>query len=158
MSNFYVAIHKETGDILRGAKGQVVMESEQSLARSIGQNESVKYEAQQKGAKPRELYTIKEIDLLSLIKPSNLAPLEITEFTEDGGDWRADYVSVTASIGDETIFNDGIGDLSECPEDANTDRDLCFIYDIVPALKRAHKAGLEGRPIIVKYENSEEDE
>ena len=51
MSNFYVAIHNETGDILRGAKGQVAMESEQSLARSIGQNGKVKSIKQSKDVK-----------------------------------------------------------------------------------------------------------
>lgn len=37
-----------------------------------------------------------------------------------------------------------IGCLSECPEDASLERDLRFVYGIVPALKKAWEAGKRG--------------
>ena len=39
--------------------------------------------------------------------------------------------------------------LCECPEDAMLERDLGFVYDIVPLMRMAHEAGCRGEPLDV---------
>ncbi|MGM1416323.1 hypothetical protein ACS2BX_25775 [Bacillus cereus group sp. BceL300] len=49
-----------------------------------------------------------------------------------------------------------IGSLSECPEDANLERDLSFAYDVVDMMRAAYEAGLRGDKFVV--ESVDEDE
>lgn len=50
----------------------------------------------------------------------------------------------------ELVVNDKsrfyIGCLSEYPEDASLERDLKFVYDIVPLMRDAYEAGKNGEP------------
>lgn len=41
------------------------------------------------------------------------------------------------------------GCLSECPEDASLERDLNFVYQIVPMMKLAYEAGKRGDAFVV---------
>ena len=45
-----------------------------------------------------------------------------------------------------------IGCLSECPEDAMLERDLNFVYEIVPLMKKAYEAGRNGEALEETHE------
>lgn len=55
-NHMYVAICKETGRIMSGAKGQHAFGDPSTLAKSIGQAYS--YTAQKSGIKPKDMYYI----------------------------------------------------------------------------------------------------
>jgi len=59
----YVAINKETGELMPGASGQYAYGSKASLAKSIGQDWWTRKKAREKGVRPRDLYEIYELDL-----------------------------------------------------------------------------------------------
>jgi hypothetical protein len=62
MSNvIYVAISKESGNVLSGMKGQHAYGDINSLKKSMGQ--SLSYTAKRNGVKPMDLYSIHEVDL-----------------------------------------------------------------------------------------------
>lgn len=46
-----------------------------------------------------------------------------------------------------------IGSLSECPEDATIERDLNFVYEIVPLIRAAYDAGRNGELLEIEQEN-----
>lgn len=56
----YVAISKEDGSVMSGAKGQHAFGDKRSLASSIGQ--SYTYTARRLSCKPKDLYDIYEVD------------------------------------------------------------------------------------------------
>lgn len=61
----YVAINKETGGIMKGAKGQAAFDNRSTLGRSIGQN--YKYEASRKGIAVKDMYSVHEIDVAMVL-------------------------------------------------------------------------------------------
>jgi hypothetical protein len=63
----YVAINKQTGKVMTGAKAQAAFLDKGTLGRSVGQ--AYKYQA--KGVKVKDLYYIHEIDLEETLKGGN---------------------------------------------------------------------------------------
>ena len=61
----YVAVRKETQNVMSGAHGQYAYDNTSTLGRSIAQ--AYKYEAQRKGVKASELYDVIEVDVAELI-------------------------------------------------------------------------------------------
>lgn len=57
----YIAVNKKTGKVMVGAKGQYAFGDVATLGRSVGQN--YRYEAKQAGIKPKEMYSVHEIDV-----------------------------------------------------------------------------------------------
>ena len=55
----YFALDKKTGEIIRGARGQIVFPDESYLCRSLGNK--LAREASKKGVKPSDLYIIRSI-------------------------------------------------------------------------------------------------
>lgn len=64
--NLYIAINKETGNVMSGANGQYAYADPGTLKRSIGQ--AYGYAAGKKGVKPRDLYDIISVDVEELKK------------------------------------------------------------------------------------------
>lgn len=62
----YVAVNKETGKVMGGAKGQHAFGSAAGLSRSIGQAYS--YTAHKEGVKPKDLYNVVAIDVTKVIE------------------------------------------------------------------------------------------
>jgi hypothetical protein len=52
------------------------------------------------------------------------------------------YDRVTIVVDNDEFCS--VRDFSECPEDANTGRDLSFVYGIPKLLKKAYEAGKNG--------------
>jgi len=50
-----------------------------------------------------------------------------------------------------------VGCLSECPEDANLERDLSFVYDIEPLMRTAYDAGKRGELLEFEHEREKEE-
>lgn len=66
MTKIYIAISKETGDVMSGAKGQYAFGDKATLGRSIGQ--AYGYTAQKKGfSSTKELYDVFEVDVMDAI-------------------------------------------------------------------------------------------
>jgi len=65
MSTIFVAIDKDTGEVLSGASGQYAYGHVSSLRRSMGQELS--YAAKVEGVKPQDLFSIHEIDIVKAI-------------------------------------------------------------------------------------------
>ena len=65
---------------------------------------------------------------------------------QNGLDWNK-QARIRIGVNGKDIVN--IGCLSECPEDASLERDLGFVYRIVPSLKEAYEAGKRGEELLV---------
>lgn len=63
----YIAISKETGQVMSGAKGQYAYGSVASLSKSIGQDWWSRKKAKEQGVRPRDLYNVWEVDALDAI-------------------------------------------------------------------------------------------
>lgn len=61
----YVAIDKATGQVLRGASGQSAYASAANLRKSMSSN--LKWKANRAGKEPKDLYSIYEIDVATVI-------------------------------------------------------------------------------------------
>ena len=64
--NLYIAINKESGNVMSGNNGQYAYVEPGTLKRSIGQAYS--WSAGKKGIKPRDLYDIISVDVEELKK------------------------------------------------------------------------------------------
>jgi hypothetical protein len=139
MTNLFMAVHKEKGHIIAGAKGQACFFDKSFLGRSIGQTSNKKGD-----------YVIIEFNPTRIIAAANPKEFKVTEI--HGKDWNdeARYELSTPAGG----FC--IGSLSECPEDASLGRDLSFAYDVVDLMREAYEAGLRGDKFIVEQEDEEE--
>ncbi|PEM65291.1 hypothetical protein CN613_25435 [Bacillus pseudomycoides] len=143
MSNIFMAVCKETGEIISGAKGQACFFDRNRLGRSIGQT----------GVKKHE-YSVVEFDHSMLLPKEPEEPKEFKVTEIHGSNWNdeARYELVTP------VGGFSIGSLSECPEDATLGRDLNFAYDVVDLMKSAYNAGVRGDKFIVEREDEGEDE
>ena len=65
MDTILVAISKETGEVLSGARGQYAYGDISRLRKSMGQELS--YAAKLEGVRPKDLYSIHEIDIVKAI-------------------------------------------------------------------------------------------
>jgi hypothetical protein len=65
----YVAINKQTGKVMTGAKAQAAFLDKGTLGRSVGQ--AYQYAARKEGVKVKDLYEIHEIDLEETMKGGN---------------------------------------------------------------------------------------
>ncbi|MEW4131952.1 hypothetical protein [Bacillus thuringiensis] len=137
----YMAVHKETGEVLSGAKGQACFFDKGVLGRSIGQTSNRKGD-----------YDVIEFNSEEIIARQNPKEFTVTEI--HGSNWNdeAHYELKTPAGG----FS--IGSLSECPEDASLERDLSFAYDVVDLMKAAFEAGKRGDIFIVETEDDEDEE
>lgn len=145
MSKIYIAIHKETKELLTGAKGQAAFLDRNFLGRSMGQT------GNKKGT-----YDVVEFDSQELIRTAmNEQEFKIHVINTAGGMWRGSHVEMIMPKG---ICDISIGDLHECPEDANLERDLDFVRDIPEMMEAAYKAGLRGDKFVVTYEEEGEGE
>lgn len=70
----------------------------------------------------------------------------------DPGDEYQEYCEIC--VDDDEIVS--LGNMSECPEDANLGRSFEFIYHLPDILKAAYEAGKNGEPFEIKeFENFE---
>ncbi|MED3182038.1 hypothetical protein P4305_18710 [Bacillus thuringiensis] len=144
MSKIYIAVHKETKELLTGAKGQAAFEDRNFLGRSMGQTKN------KKGT-----YDVIELDSKELIETAlNNNEFKIEVIHTDGDMWRGAYVEMIMPKGCGDI---NIGSLSECPEDATLERDLNFVYDIPDMMREAYKAGLRGDKFVEIHRNEDEE-
>ncbi|HDR4868865.1 hypothetical protein AT278_14360 [Bacillus cereus] len=145
MSKIYIAVSKETGQLLTGAKGQAAFLNRSFLGRSMGQTSN------RKGT-----YDVIELDSQELIRTTlNEQEFKIVVRHTEGGMWSGSHVEMEMPKG---ICDISIGDLHECPEDANLERDLDFVLDIPDMMEAAYKAGLRGDKFVVTYEEEEGEE
>lgn len=137
MSKIYIAVSKETGKLLTGAKGQAAFEDRAFLGRSMGQTRN------KKGT-----YDVIELDSQELIRTA----LNESEFKIEvihSTNWNNEaFVEMIMPKGCESI---SIGSLSECPEDATLERDLSFVYSIPTMMREAYKAGLRGDKFVEEH-------
>jgi hypothetical protein len=63
MIKVYIAMNKETGKVMTGARGQVAFGDAGSLRKSIGADWTVQRDARFKGCKPKDLYDVLEYEL-----------------------------------------------------------------------------------------------
>ncbi|MED2788294.1 hypothetical protein P4261_28095 [Bacillus thuringiensis] len=144
MSKIYIAVSKETKQLLVGAKGQAAFEDRNFLGRSMGQTKN------KKGT-----YDVIELDSKELIE----AALNEREFKIEvihSTNWNDEaFVEMIMPKGCEDI---SIGSLSECPEDASLGRDLNFVYSIPTMMREAYKAGLRGDKFVETHRDEEDEE
>lgn len=50
----------------------------------------------------------------------------------------------------------GVGAFNFCPEDANLERDLNFVYEIPEMLRKAYEAGKNGEDFVIEEEEEAE--
>jgi len=141
MSRLFMAVHKETGEVISGAKGQACFFDTGTLGRSIGQTSNRKGD-----------YDVIEFHSKDIIDRQNPKQFKVTEI--HGEDWNeeARYELETPAGG----FS--IGSLSECPEDASLGRDLSFAYDVVDLMRAAFEAGRRGDLFLVETKDEDEGE
>ncbi|MEK4697835.1 hypothetical protein MKX31_28305 [Bacillus sp. FSL M8-0063] len=145
MSKIYIAVSKTTGQLLTGAKGQAAFEDRNFLGRSMGQTNN------KKGT-----YYVIEVDSQELIRTTtNEQEFKIHVINTAGGMWRGSHVEMIMPKG---LSDVSCGDMHECPEDANLERDLDFVRDIPEMMEAAYKAGLRGDKFVVTYEEEGEEE
>lgn len=145
MSKIYIAVSKDDKRILTGAKGQAAFLDRSFLGRSMGQT------GNKKGT-----YDVIELDSQELIRTAlNEDEFKIVVRHTEGGDWRGSHVEMEMPKG---ICDISIGDLHECPEDANLERDLDFVLDIPEMMESAYKAGLRGDKFVVEHIEEEDEE
>ncbi|EJP81133.1 hypothetical protein [Bacillus cereus] len=144
MSKIYIAVHKETKQLLEGARGQAAYKRRESIGRSMGQS------GHKKGT-----YDIIEVDAAKLIeKAFNTQEFKIEVIHSTNWNDEA-FVEMNMPKGCEDI---SIGSLSEYPEDASLGRDLSFVYSIPTMMKRAYEAGVRGDVFVETHRDEEEDE
>lgn len=68
MKKIYIAVSKETGEVMSGARGQHAYGSVASLTKSVGQDYWTRKKANEKGIRPRDLYDIYTIDASVVIE------------------------------------------------------------------------------------------
>lgn len=66
-------------------------------------------------------------------------------FSGEPNDPGSEYEAY-CSVGSPGHSTGGVGNMSDCPEDANLGRDSGWVYDLPDWLKAAHQAGADGRP------------
>lgn len=144
MTVYKMAIHKESGELLQGHRGQIVTERG-NHAHSIAAGNPGTY---------RKDYEFVEVDtsLVDGVKDYELRPIEsdkifrvhTVETPED--EWE--YPAYELNVNGRCYINIGTPE----PEDATLHRDLSFVYDIPGMLKAAYEAGKAGH----KFELTEE--
>ncbi|ABY46780.1 hypothetical protein [Bacillus mycoides] len=134
----FIAVDKESGKLIMGARGQMAFDNSATLSRSLGQAGNLK-----------GTYDVHEINPLRLI-PQGKFEINILEGKNWNGESRIEFDSPAGSF--------SCGSLSECPEDATLERDLSFVHDIDSMMRKAHEAGIRGDAFVVNYEDEDEEE
>lgn len=154
MTTIYVAINKETGAVMSGAKEQYAFGNTNTLRRSLGQ--AYGYSAMKEGKKPLDLYDIHEIDLDKVLNapPVNSEPFVVKEIYNEGNDYSGSSLKI--EVNGKSRVN--AYPLNECPEDATLERDLGYVHGIEDLMREAYEAGKAGRPYeYISEEESEEE-
>ncbi|SCV23819.1 Uncharacterized protein BCRIVMBC845_06416 [Bacillus cereus] len=146
MSKIYLAVCKETKELLTGAKGQAAFEDRAFLGRSMGQTKH------KKGT-----YDVIEVDSKELIEKALREPQEFKiEVLHSTSRWSGSaFVEMIMPKGCCDI---NIGNLGECPEDANLERDLNFVYSIPDMMEAAYEAGKRGDKFVEVHEHEDEED
>jgi hypothetical protein len=63
MKKAYIAVNKETGKVMSGARGHSVFDDVGTLRKSIGADWVTQRDARFKGVKPKDLYFVLEYEL-----------------------------------------------------------------------------------------------
>ncbi|PKJ52649.1 hypothetical protein [Bacillus sp. SN10] len=138
----FIAVDKQTHEVLAGAKGQGAFFDKNTLARSMGQAGNLK-----------GTYSVVEFDPTTIMprkdepKPFVVDIVEGTNWNQEG---RMEFSCPNGGF--------SIGSLSECPEDATLERDLSFVYSIAGYMRGAYEAGKRGDAFIVNYTDEDEEE
>ncbi|WP_412036354.1 hypothetical protein [Bacillus pacificus] len=134
----FIAVDKETNQLLEGANGKMAFASAEKARRGLGQT-----------GKKKGTYDVHEINPLRLI-PQGKFVVDIVEGTNWNDEGRMEFSCPNGGF--------SIGSLSECPEDATLERDLSFVHSIAGYMRGAYEAGKRGDAFIVNYTDEDEEE